>query len=100
MTLNSNLRYRVVGIGWDLAQPQSLRGVSCGHTWKGFAWGICPRCGDKPAEVVGKYHWLDRRTKQPVPYKSGDAAQFDSLDEAISAFVEGKLTAERNEVLA
>lgn len=99
MKLDSNLRYRVVGVGWDLTQPQSLKGVSCGHTWKGFVWGTCPRCGDKPAKVTDRYHWLDRKTKQSVPYKNGEEAQFDGLDEAIAAFIEGRLTVERNEVL-
>ncbi len=62
MKLDSNLRYRVVGVG-DL------------------------------------YHWLDRKTNQPLSYKNGDAAQFKTLDEAIDAFVNGKLSAERNEPL-
>lgn len=53
--------------------------------------------------VVGTnddYHWLDRKTNQPLTYKNGSKAQFKSLDEAISAFIDGKLSAERNEVLA
>lgn len=99
MKPDSNLRYRVVGVGWDLTQPQSLRGASCGHTWKGFVWGTCPRCGDKPAEVAGQYYWLDRKTNQPLTYKDGSEARFDGLDEAITAFVDGELSAKRNEVL-
>lgn len=47
-----------------------------------------------------RHHWLDRKTDQPLTYKSGDEAQFDSLDEAVSAFTEGQLTVQRNEVLA
>lgn len=62
MSLDSNLRYRIVAVG-------------------------------------EKYHWLDRKTGEPLAYKSGDVAQFDDLDAAIAAFVEGKLTIERNEVL-
>jgi hypothetical protein len=100
MTLNSNLRYRVVGVNLDLSKPRPLKGLSCGHTWTGFAWGKCPRCGDVAAGNSGdKYHWLDRKTNEPLAYKDGSEAQFDSLDEAISAFVDGKLSAERNEVL-
>jgi hypothetical protein len=100
MTLDSNLRYRVVGVDFDLSKPRAQRGLSCDHTWTGFAWGKCPRCGDVAAENSGdKYHWLDRKTQQPLTYKNGDEAQFDSLDEAIDAFVKGRLTVERNEVL-
>jgi len=47
--------------------------------------------------VDDHYHWLDRATNQPVPYKDGSVAQFDDLDAAIAAFVNGKLTVERNE---
>lgn len=98
MKPDSNLRYRVVGVDWDATKPQSLKGVSCGHTWKGFVWGRCPRCGDV-AEVRGQYHWLDRKTNQPLTYKDGSEARFDDLDEAIAAFIKGQLSAERNEVL-
>jgi hypothetical protein len=52
--------------------------------------------------VVGigeRYHWLDRKTNQPLTYKNGDEAQFDSLDEAIDAFLSGRLSAEQNEEL-
>lgn len=60
--LDSNLRYRVVGIG-------------------------------------ERYHWLDRKTNLPLTYKDGSEAQFDSLDEAITAFLDAQLSAECNEVL-
>lgn len=46
-----------------------------------------------------QYHWLDRATNQPLTYKDGSEARFGSLDEAISTFVDGRLSAERNEVL-
>lgn len=46
-----------------------------------------------------KFHWLDRKTNQPLTYRDGQAAQFDDLDAAIAAFVEGELSVERNEVL-
>jgi len=49
--------------------------------------------------VGDKYHWLDRKTNQALNYKNGDEAQFDSLDSAIAAFVDGKLTVEKNEVM-
>jgi len=49
--------------------------------------------------IGDKYHWLDRKTNQSLNYKNGDEAQFDSLDESIAAFVNGKLTVEKNEVL-
>lgn len=52
--------------------------------------------------VVGigdKYHWLDRKTNLALTYKNGDEARFNSLDEAIAAFVDGLLTVERNEAL-
>lgn len=99
--LDSNLRYRVVGVDFDLSKPRPLKGLSCGHTWTGFAWEGCPRCRDVAVAIKGdRYHWLDRKTGQPLPYKNGDVAQFDSLDEAIAAFVEGRLSVERNEVLA
>lgn len=99
MTLDSNLRYRVVGVNRDMAKPRSLKGLLCGHTWTGFAWSTCPRCGDRPAEIDDRYHWLDRKTDKPLTYKNGNEAQFNSLDEAIDAFVEGKLSVDRNEVL-
>lgn len=98
--LNSNLRYRVVGVGWDLSELRPQRGRSCGHTWKGASFGTCPRCGDTPVESPdGQYHWLDRKTKQPLAYSDGRQARFNSLDEAIAAFVNGELEAKRNEPL-
>lgn len=101
MTLDSNLRYRVVGVDWDLSRPRAQRGLSCGHTWTGFAWGKCPRCGDVAAENSGEqYHWIDRKTKEPLTYKDGSEARFESLDEAISAFIDGRLSVNKNEVLA
>lgn len=71
-TLNSNLRYRVVAIDGDTTQLLS---------------GPCP-C-----------YWLDRKTNQPLTYKDGSEAQWSTLDEAIEAFVEGRLTVGRNEVM-
>lgn len=100
MKLDSNLRYRVVGVEWDISQPRALKGQSCGHTWRGVTWGNCPRCGDVPADHPDdRYHWLDRKTNRPLAYKSGEEAQFNSLDEAITAFVDGKLEATSNEPL-
>lgn len=100
ITLDSNLRYRVVGVDFDISQSRPLKGASCGHTWKGLAWATCPRCGDTAVSVTNdRYHWLDRKTKLPLTYKDGSEAQFDSLDEAIDAFVQGRLSAERNEEL-
>jgi hypothetical protein len=53
--------------------------------------------------VVGtddnQYHWLDRATGTPVPFKDGSPALFGSLDEAINAFIEQKLTVVINEPL-
>lgn len=72
MTLDSSLRYRVVAINGDAAKLLS---------------GPCP-C-----------YWLDRKTDQPLTYKDGSEARWTSLDEAISAFVEGRLEVERNEVM-
>lgn len=69
---DSNLRYRVVAVNGDAAKLLS---------------GPCP-C-----------YWLDRKTQQPLTYKDGSEAQWSSLDEAIDAFIEGKLSAERNEVM-
>lgn len=71
-TLDSNLRYRVVAINGDAAKLLSRP---------------CP-C-----------YWLDRTTQQPLTYKDGGEARWSSLDEAIEAFVEGRLTVERNEVM-
>jgi hypothetical protein len=62
LTLDSNLRYRVVAVG-------------------------------------ERYHWIDRATNQPLTYKDGSGARFVGLDEAIAAFIDGKLSADRNEVL-
>jgi hypothetical protein len=47
--------------------------------------------------IDDNYHWLDRATSEPVPYENGDAAQFPTLDEAIAAFIDGKLTVKVNE---
>lgn len=100
MKLDSNLRYRVVGVDFDISKPRALKGLSCGHTWTGFAWGTCPRCGDVAAATSSdRYHWLDRKTKQPLTYKDGREAQWETLDEAIQAFIDGQLTVERNEVM-
>lgn len=71
-TLDSNLRYRVVAVNGDAAKLLS---------------GPCP-C-----------YWLDRKTDQPLTYKDGSEARWTSLDEAISAFVKGRLEVERNEVM-
>lgn len=49
--------------------------------------------------VGDKYHWLDRATNEPLTYKDGSEAQFDGLDEAIAAFINRKLSAERNDVM-
>lgn len=72
MTLDSNLRYRVVAIDGDTTQ---------------LLGGPCP-C-----------YWLDRKTNQPLTYKDGSEAQWSILDEAIEAFVEGRLSVTGNEVL-
>lgn len=45
------------------------------------------------------YRWLDRKTKEFLTHKDGKDAPFDSLDEAISAFVNGTLTVSQNEHL-
>jgi hypothetical protein len=50
--------------------------------------------------IDDKYHWIDRATSQPVTYENGDEARFDSLDEAVDAFIDGKLTVKQNEVMA
>jgi hypothetical protein len=47
--------------------------------------------------IGDQYHWLDRGTGEPLTYKDGQVAQWATLDAAIAAFVEEKLTAERNE---
>ena len=36
------------------------------------------------------FFWIDRKTSQALTYKNGDEARFDSLDEAIAAFVDAK----------
>jgi hypothetical protein len=46
-----------------------------------------------------KYHWFDRTTGKPLTYENGDETQFASLDEAIAAFIDGKLTVKMNEVM-
>ena len=43
-----------------------------------------------------RYHWIDRATKLPVPYEGGGKALFKSLDEAIDAFIKGKLIVKQN----
>lgn len=70
--MSSDLRYRVVALDGDATKLLS---------------GPCP-C-----------YWLDRATNQPLTYKDGSEAQWAALDEAIDAFVEGRLTVERNEVM-
>lgn len=70
--LNSNLRYRVVAVNGDAAKLLS---------------GPCP-C-----------YWLDRKTRQPLTYKDGSEARWTTLDDAIDAFVEGRLEVEGNELL-
>jgi hypothetical protein len=45
------------------------------------------------------YHWTDRKTGQAVPYENGDEARFNSLDEAVDAFIQGKLAVKKNEVM-
>lgn len=47
--------------------------------------------------IGDNYHWIDRRTNQSVTYENGDTAQFPSLDKAITAFIDGKLTVKMNE---
>jgi hypothetical protein len=49
--------------------------------------------------IGDNYHWIDRQTNQPVPYENGDTAQFSSLDKAITAFIDGKLTVKRNKMM-
>src|ERR1043165_1097304 len=43
-----------------------------------------------------RYHWIDRATRLPVPYEGGSKAMFKSLDEAVAAFVDGKLVVKQN----
>lgn len=43
-----------------------------------------------------RYQWIDRATKLPVPYAGGGRALFKTLDEAIDAFIQGKLTVKQN----
>jgi hypothetical protein len=50
--------------------------------------------------IGDKYHWIDRVNNEPITYENGEVAQFNSLDDAIDAFVEGKLTVKKNEVIA
>lgn len=47
--------------------------------------------------IGDNYHWIDRQTNEPVAYEDGDTAQFPSLDKAITAFIDGKLTVKMNE---
>jgi hypothetical protein len=49
--------------------------------------------------IGDSYHWIDRATGEPVDYENGDTAQFPSLDEAIDAFIDGKLAVKVNEPL-
>jgi hypothetical protein len=49
--------------------------------------------------IDDRYHWIDRRTNQPVTFKDGSEARFDGLDEAVRAFIDGKLSVEKNEVI-
>lgn len=70
--IENNFRYRVVAVNGDATKLLS---------------GPCP-C-----------YWLDRKTQQPLTYKNGSEARWSSLDEAIDAFVEGKLEVARNEVM-
>lgn len=52
--------------------------------------------------VVGigeQYHWLDRANNQPLTYKDGHQARFNTLDDAIHAFIRQELSAEMNEEL-
>jgi len=46
--------------------------------------------------IKDRYHWVDRATKLPVPYEGGGKALFKSLDEAIAAFIDGKLAVKQN----
>ena len=48
--------------------------------------------------IGDNYHWIDRATSQPVDYENGDIAQFPTLDEAVAAFIDGKLTVKMNEM--
>jgi len=43
-----------------------------------------------------RYHWIDRATQLPVPFAGGSKASFRSLDEAIAAFIDGKLAVKQN----
>ena len=104
MKLDSNLRYRVVAVEVNCeACDQGYRlnpdGLHYNHNLNDSTWGVCRR-------VVAalnddhEYHWLDRATNRPLIYANGDEARFNSLDEAIQAFIDGRLSASRNEVLA
>ena len=46
--------------------------------------------------IGDRYHWIDRATKLPVPFAGGGKARFKTLDEAIAAFIDGKLTVKQN----
>jgi hypothetical protein len=48
--------------------------------------------------IGDNYHWIDRTTNELVAYENGDTAQFPSLDEAVAAFIDGKLTVKVNEM--
>ena len=46
--------------------------------------------------IGDRYHWIDRCTQLPVPYEGGGKARFETLDDAIAAFIDGKLTVKQN----
>lgn len=45
------------------------------------------------------YRWSDRKTNKFLMYRDGNEALFNSLDDAIAAFVNGMLTVTQNERL-
>lgn len=99
MKLDSYLRYRVVAVEVECeACERGYRlnpdGLHYDDERGGRTWGIC-----RKRTTPEQYRWLDRATNQPLTYKDGSEARFDGLDEAIDAFVDSKLRAERNEVL-
>lgn len=103
MTLDSNLRYRVVAVEVECeACERGYRlnpdGLHYNDARGGATWGVCRK---KVAAINDdyEYHWLDRATNQPLTYKDGSEARFGSLDDAISAFIDGRLSVERNEVI-
>ena len=101
MKLDSNLRYRVVGVEVDCEACErgyrlNPNGLHYNDERGGATWGVCRKLSGKRHDY---YYWLDRRTRQPLTYKDGREAQWKTLDEAISAFTDGQLTVERNEVM-